>query len=197
MGRYHMCAQLTTGFVECWGYNGYGQLGTGDTTNRLTPTEVLGLQGELDVRRVPSCELQTWSWHLPAPYPRASSWNMSFLPISVYDLNNAKELDGLAFFLFIWSDPSFFLAGNVVLVAPGRYHTCALLINGTINCWGNNDYGELGNGDTTNRLIPTAVLGLVSGWNIECVGVCYDSLSKCNRVAHPALAPFLRNGKAI
>ena len=35
-----MCALLAGGAVKCWGWNGYGQLGTGDTTNRLTPTAV-------------------------------------------------------------------------------------------------------------------------------------------------------------
>ena len=35
-----MCALLAGGAVKCWGLNEYGQLGTGDTTNRLTPTAV-------------------------------------------------------------------------------------------------------------------------------------------------------------
>ena len=39
-GYYHTCARLSGGGVDCWGYNGYGQLGTGDATDRLTPTRV-------------------------------------------------------------------------------------------------------------------------------------------------------------
>ena len=39
-GMYHTCALLTNRYVRCWGYNNYGQLGTGDTNNRTTPTRV-------------------------------------------------------------------------------------------------------------------------------------------------------------
>jgi hypothetical protein len=34
---------------------------------------------------------------------------------------------------------------------------------GGVYCWGNNDNGQLGTNDTTERLVPTAVNGLVPG----------------------------------
>ena len=44
-GGYHSLALKSDGTVWAWGYNGYGQLGDGSTTNRLTPVPVSGLTG--------------------------------------------------------------------------------------------------------------------------------------------------------
>ena len=43
---FHTCAFLAGNGIDCWGDNSNGQLGTGDTTTRLTPTGVAGLSGE-------------------------------------------------------------------------------------------------------------------------------------------------------
>ena len=55
------------------------------------------------------------------------------------------------------------LSAGAVALAAGNAHTCALLMGGTVDCWGSNDDGQLGTGDTSERDAPTAVTGLGSG----------------------------------
>jgi alpha-tubulin suppressor-like RCC1 family protein len=68
-GNSHTCAVLTGGAVYCWGYNFDGLLGTGDTSDRNTPTAVTGLgaggsramkrlkSGVTDTRELPGVNL--------------------------------------------------------------------------------------------------------------------------------------------
>ena len=52
---------------------------------------------------------------------------------------------------------------NVRQVSAGASHTCALLVDGTVACWGSNGWGELGDGTTTPRLRPTLVVDGATG----------------------------------
>jgi alpha-tubulin suppressor-like RCC1 family protein len=58
--------------------------------------------------------------------------------------------------------PFTMIGGAVSSVATGIYHTCALLVSGSIQCWGYNNYGELGNNSTINSSIPVTVSGITS-----------------------------------
>ena len=61
------------------------------------------------------------------------------------------------------SSPFETLSAAVVALALGPAHTCALLTGGGVDCWGYNNYGQLGTGDTTDRHTPTAVTGFWTG----------------------------------
>jgi alpha-tubulin suppressor-like RCC1 family protein len=51
---------------------------------------------------------------------------------------------------------------TAVQVVAGFAHTCALLSNGSMRCWGDNSYGQLGNGTTIDALTPTPVPGFTN-----------------------------------
>ena len=55
-------------------------------------------------------------------------------------------------------EPEIVKVGEVVALAAGANHTCALLATGSVVCWGSNSGGALGSG-TEDRAMP----GLVSG----------------------------------
>ena len=51
-------------------------------------------------------------------------------------------------------------AADVIQVTTGHAHSCALLGDGTVKCWGSNSDGQLGDGSTTDRTTPVNVSGL-------------------------------------
>jgi alpha-tubulin suppressor-like RCC1 family protein len=59
-------------------------------------------------------------------------------------------------------------------VSVGYYHSCAVMSDKTVKCWGRNLNGELGDGTQTSRDFPVDVIGVtgarsvVAGWSYSC-----------------------------
>jgi alpha-tubulin suppressor-like RCC1 family protein len=75
------------------------------------------------------------------------------------------------------------LSGAVALAA-GSDHSCAVITGGTVKCWGDNYYGQLGDGTNTDRLAPVVVPGLTgvaqveAGQNFTCARLS-NGTAKC------------------
>jgi RHS repeat-associated protein len=154
-GETHTCALTTTGGVKCWGGNGNGQLGDGTNTQRLTAVDVSGLTSgiaTISVGNHHTCALAVGGG--------GKCWGNN---------DNGRLGDGTTSQRLTPVDISGLNSG-VTAITAGISHTCALMTNGGMKCWGNNTYGRLGDGTTTQRLTPVDVSGLTSGVNAITTG---------------------------
>jgi len=138
VGPKHSCAYYANGNLWCWGFNGQGQLGTGDTNTHMTPVLLSVVQstnvacGLGHTCAVEGTMVQCWGTNVIGALGDGTT----------VDRLTPVQTVGLA-------DP--------VLLAAGNAHTCAVLTVGGVWCWGWNVYGQLGDGTTTDRPIPAAV----------------------------------------
>jgi alpha-tubulin suppressor-like RCC1 family protein len=149
VGGGHSCALFTNGSVKCWGSNGYGQLGYSNVTASGDDPGEMGTNlsfvdlgpdavvQSLGLGETHSCAVMTngsvkcWG---DGANGRLGSGNVA--PLG--DLPNQMGAN----LPFVDLGP-----GAVAQsVCAGVSHTCALLTNGTVKCWGGNQYGQLGYG---------------------------------------------------
>jgi alpha-tubulin suppressor-like RCC1 family protein len=149
-GDNHTCALLDDGSVMCWGYNSHGQLGVGDTAHRGDNP------GELPTPAVPlgagrtATAITAGASHTCALLDNGSvmCWGYNgFGQLGVGDTAHRGDNPGEL------PTPAVPLGAGrtATAITAGGYHTCALLDNGTVVCWGNNGSGQLGVGDTASR----------------------------------------------
>jgi YD repeat-containing protein len=167
-GYFHTCARLSNSTLKCWGYNGSGELGNGTINNSNTPVAVSGISTATAVTAgfFHTCALLTngtvkcWGDNSSGQLGTGSPNNQ---------LQPGTAVSGIA---------------TATAVVAGRDHTCALLSNGTVSCWGDNSSGQLGNGTLNNAPTPVAVNGITTATAIE-AGDAYtcarlsDSTLKC------------------
>jgi alpha-tubulin suppressor-like RCC1 family protein len=153
-GSAHTCALLANGTVKCWGNNLKGQLGDATTISRASPVSVLALNGtitDVSVGESHSCAvMQTgavrcWGSNTNGQFGNAtdSFYARALAPTQVLDLTTREV--------------------RAADLALGATHSCAHMQSGIVACWGENDHGQLGNGNNDGKLIPVQVIALDSG----------------------------------
>lgn len=147
-GQYHSLAVDTGGAVWAWGYNAYGQLGTGNTTSSSVPVAVSGLSGVTAVG--------AGNYHALAVRTDGT--------VAAWGLNNAGQLGDVT--TTNRSTPVTVKAlSGVTAVAAGGLpgyagHSVALKSDGSVWTWGYGKSGQLGLGTATSTATLTKVGGL-------------------------------------
>jgi alpha-tubulin suppressor-like RCC1 family protein len=147
------CAVLSDGTVECWGMNFYGTLGNGTTTDSSTPVVVSGVSGVKSIAAGADFACAVLSGGT------VECWGLNFYG----QLGDASTVGPNQCNGWACSMAPVVVAGLPVTtaIAAGEDHVCALSSTGTVACWGNDDYGQLGNGMAVeDSPTPVAVVGL-------------------------------------
>ena len=148
-GAFHTCAVLSYGGVECWGMNTYGQLGNGTTTSNSTPVAVSGITNATQVTAglywtcalLSDATVRCWGRNNYGQLGDGTTTQRT-APVQVHGVGNVGNLTGVA------------------SISTGGDHTCAVISGGSADCWGRNNYGQLGDGTTTQRTAPVQVHGI-------------------------------------
>ena len=148
-GEDHTCALLHTGLVDCWGADYYNQLADGISADALIPTRVVGLAHVTAISSdayhtcaVTEGHVRCWGWN---EYGQLGNGTTS-------EESNTVQVTGLS---------------SATEVAAGYDSSCAIVgAGGSVDCWGDNESGQLGNGTTNSSSVPVPVVGLSNAISI-------------------------------
>jgi alpha-tubulin suppressor-like RCC1 family protein len=143
VSTYRTCALMVDGRIACWGHNPDGlYLGNGIASESTSPVIVAGTDSYIDVA--------VGSFHICGVTVSGTvqCWGGA---------NQSGQLGDNTIDNHALPAPVQGLAGPAVAVTAGDAHSCALLQDGSVQCWGSNQYSQLGDGTTPDRLTPVLV----------------------------------------
>ena len=165
-GGGHTCGVVSNGAL-CWGRNDRGQLGDGGNIDHTAPQQVMGLTvsgltigaltsgatqisaGDRHTCAVVGGGALCWGegadGQLGNGLEQTTMTTMDSQTTTFNRKNTPQQVMGLT--------------EGVTQISAGTGHTCAVVSGGAF-CWGGNDFGQLGSGDNTKKLVPHQVTGL-------------------------------------
>ena len=185
-GYQHGCGMTTAGAPYCWGFNGYGQIGDGTTTDVSSPTAVsdLATVEQISADAYTSCAVASgdaycWGYNAYGALGDGTTTGRSTPSMVTGGINWSRVLAGYHIGCGVSSDdtpycwgytpyvgdgttldqptPTSVLGGNTFTdIDAGNGMTCATTGNESY-CWGNNSNGELGQGDFEPRSEPAQI----------------------------------------
>lgn len=144
-GGDHTCAIQTNGSIKCWGSNSSGQLGIGNQTTMGDQAGQMGADLPKVDLRLPAIQLSAGDNHncaILADYSLKCWGDNTQGKLGVNDTANRGDAAGE-----MGSNLPTVNLGidkTVLRVSAGVAHTCAILNDNTLKCWGQNAYGQLG-----------------------------------------------------
>lgn len=147
-GAYQTAAIKSNGTLWVWGLNQHGQVGNNTTTNQWTPLQIgtdsnwSSVAGGWSHTVALKSDGTLWAW--------GNNWNGQ---LGVDNTTTLLSMEPLR----IGTDSDW------KSVATGAYHTLAIKSDGSLWAWGNNSYGQLGDGTTDEHNAPTRV-GSDNNW---------------------------------
>ncbi len=145
-GELAWCAVLVGGSLKCWGFNDHGQLGLGNTSYQAGPSPFAAIP-TVPVGGVKQVSMSTHTCAILLNGALKCWGNNEFWQLGYGDNVDRGTMPGQVAAL---AAIDLGVGRTALQVGVGKEHTCALLDDGTVKCWGGNQAGQLGYGSTTS-----------------------------------------------
>ena len=141
LGRYHSAALTIDGSLYMWGYNDYGQLGNGITKDSYIPIKIMDNVAAVSLGYYNSAAITTDG--------SLYTWGQN----TTGQLGNGRKENRL--------EASYLpekIIGNVASISLGSEHGAAITVHNDLYMWGDNFFGQLGDGTSEDSYVPMKIM---------------------------------------